>query len=108
MEEKPQRRESLPPEGGVPLILLTDSHKDSRKPRRLSTNEGDPRRARLFLHQQLVRERESGVNDPQVPVNPSGHPLPPLTPPVGPSYDPLQGKRERERAAREGRGEAPE
>ena len=79
-----------------------------RKPRGLSTNEGDPRRARLFLHQRLVRERESGVNDPQVPVNPSGHPLPPLTPPVGPSYDPLQGKRERERAAREGRGEAPE
>ena len=74
-----------------------------RKPRGLSANEGESRRARLFLHQLLVRERESGVDDPQVPDNPSVHPFPPLSPhpPVGPNYDPLQGKRGREQPGRE-------
>ena len=75
-----------------------------RKPRGLSANEGESRRARLFLHQLLVRERESGVDDPQVPDNPSAHPLPPshphAPPPVGSNYDPPTGE-ERGRAARE-------
>ena len=63
-----------------------------RKPRGLSANEGESRRARLFLHQLLVRERESGVDDPQVPDNPSAHPLPPLTPQWDQAMTPYRGR----------------
>ena len=78
-----------------------------RKPRGLSANEGESRRARLFLHQLLVRERESGVDDPQVPDNPSAHPLPPSHPPCSPpqwdpTMTPLQGKRGGEQPGRGG------
>ena len=83
--------------GWRPLILLTDSHEEATWTFHQGggSQEGKiipaPNKIIPAPNGWLRRERESGVNNPQVPVNPSGHHLPPSTPPPFTPSPPTSG-----------------
>ena len=72
-EEKPQRRESPPPEGSALLSCIRTA---TGKPSGLSTNEEGSQETGLFLHQLLVEEGvglttlRPKVTPPPIPCHP--------------------------------------
>ena len=103
--KKPQKRGSLPPEGGVLLILHTDSHEEATRTFRQWGGVPEGKIIPAPAAGQGERERGRWPPSPRQPLCPSLTPLSPPSP-SGTKLWPPTGE-ERERAARE-RGGAPE